>query len=252
MRDARNTCTVLCARAAVNWGLNDGGVAGRPGGSTVGTVTFEGAGTVAARDSGDYVGYVPFSEEPFGPSWEKERLADELVERTSVPWVWLQGFGKSIQWEDSRGSAAFVQAYWSARGVPSPIGQCRHSVQLACPLEDVRLGDSLQVCSAESETDAQAIARTSCAPMRYNALSRSWRTWAIYGEPVEGQSIAPAATVLAVGPQQFLGYIPSSLKVVGISDDWTKLANELLERTAGTTVWLAGPVKFYAPRRSNP
>ncbi|MFP2956384.1 hypothetical protein ACLEPN_00765 [Myxococcus sp. 1LA] len=193
------------------------------------------------------MGYVPFSLEPIGPTWEKERLAEELVQRTSVPWVWLQGLGESIRWEDSRGSAAFVQAYWSKRGVPNPIGLCRHSVQLSCPLEDVKLGDSLRVCSAESETDAQQIAQTNCAPLRYNALSRSWGAWVIYGAQAVSRYSAPSATVVAVGPRQFVGYIPSSLRVVGIHEDWMKLADELLERTAGTTVWLAGPARFYAP-----
>ncbi|MFP2930366.1 hypothetical protein ACLESO_35250 [Pyxidicoccus sp. 3LG] len=246
-KEAENSCTVLCARAAKDSENDNGGVAGRPGGSTGAGVVLEGAGILTTRDLGDYVGYLPYSQEPIGPTWEKERLGEELVQRTSVPWVWLQGMGESIPWEDSRGSAAFVQAYWSKRGVPDPIGLCRHSVQLTCPLEDVTLGDSVQVCSAESETDAQRIAQTSCAPLRYNALSRSWGTWAIYGTHEAGQYSAPAATVVAVGPRQFMGYIPSSLKVVGIHDDWARLADELLERTAGTTVWLAGPAKFYAP-----
>lgn len=198
-------------------------------------------------ESGGYVGFVPFREEPIGHATEKEWLAAALVDATTVPWVLLEGMGESIQWEDPKGSAAFVQAYWSERGVPHPIGQCRHSLQVSCPLRDVKLGDSLQVCSGESEQDAKEIAQTSCAPLRYNALSRSWGTWSIYGTHATDQDSAPSATVVAVGPRQFVGYIPSSLKVVGIRDDWATLADELLERTAGTTVWLAGPVEFYAP-----
>lgn len=246
--NAEDSCRQLCGQAWANpWG-NPGGIAGRPGGSDGGEVKLEGAGTLTTWEPGGYVGYLPDNPEPIGPTWEKERLAEALVQRTTVPWVWLEGMGESIQWEDSRGSAAFVQAYWSKRGVPGPIGLCRHSVQLACPLEDVRLGDSIQVCSAESETDAQRIAQTSCAPLRYHALSRSWGTWALYGSHGEGPSSAPAATVVAVGTGQFLGYIPSSLKVVGLQEDWAKLADELLARTGGTTVWLAGPARFYAPQ----
>lgn len=249
--DASNTCTRLCAaaaRGAPDTGKGSGGTVVRPGGSTKGPiVSLEGAGTLAALKSGGYVGFVPFSMEPIGHATQKEPLAATLVEATHVPWVFLEGMGESIQWEDPKGSAAFVQAYWSERGVPHPIGDCRHSLQVSCPLKDVRLGDSLQVCSGESEQDAKEIAQTSCAPLRYNALSRSWGAWALYGIHEEGPRSAPAATVVAVGPRQFMGYIPSSMRVVGIRDDWAKLADELLERTAGTTVWLAGPEEFYAP-----
>ncbi|MCP3100459.1 hypothetical protein LZ198_16440 [Myxococcus sp. K15C18031901] len=237
---------MLCSLAAESLEQN-GGVAGRPGGSTGEGVSFEGAGVLSTRPWGDFVGYLPFSKEPVGPTSEKERLAEELAQRSAVPWVWLQGMGESIPWEDPRGSAAFVQAYWSQRGAPEPIGLCRYSVQRTCPLEDVKLGDSIQVCSAESETDAQLIAQTSCAPLRYSALSRSWGAWAVYGVLGADSHRVPAATIVAVGPRQYVGYVPSSLKVVGIHDDWVKLADELLERTAGTRVWLAGPAAFYAP-----
>jgi hypothetical protein len=250
-RDAQNSCTLLCARAARNWpGTGDGntgGTVGRPGGTTKGGVLLDGAGTVAAQEPKGYVGFVPFSEEPIGYSTEKERLAAAVVEATTVPWVFLEGMGETLQWEDPKGAAAFVQAYWSERGVPRPIGQCRYSLQVACPLKDVKLGDSLQVCSGESEEDAKAIAQTGCAPLRYDALSRTWGAWALYGIQSEAQHGAPAATVVAVGPGRFMGYLPASLDVVGIHEDWAQLAEELLERTAGTTVWLAGPAEFYAP-----
>ncbi|WP_163865948.1 hypothetical protein [Myxococcus eversor] len=246
-KDAPNACTNLCDQARNDSGTG-GGVAGRPGGSTGGGVTLDGAGTLAPLESGGYVGFVPFKLEPIGHTWEKERLAEELVQRTSVPWVRLQGLGESIQWEDPTGSAAFVQAFWSERGAPEPIGHCKHSLQVSCPLEDVKLGDSLQVCSGESDTDAARIAETSCAPLRYDALSRSWKTWGLYGFHNEGPYRAPSATVRAVGPQKFLGYVPSSLEVVGPYEDWSKLADELLERTEGTTVWLSGPVKYYEPK----
>lgn len=246
-KDAPNACTNLCTRARQDSGIG-GGVLGRPGGSTGGGVTLDGAGTLAPLESGGYVGFVPFSLEPVGHTWDKERLAEELVERTSVPWVRLQGLGESIQWEDPRGAAAFVQAYWSERGAPSPIGQCKHSLQVSCALEDVKLGDSLQVCSGESDKDAQQIAETSCAPLRYDALSRSWKTWGLFGVHEQGAYRAPSATVLAVGPQKFLGFVPSSLEPVGPYEDWVKLADELLERTEGTSVWLSGPVKYYAPK----
>jgi hypothetical protein len=247
-QNAMSACSELCRTATGGpGGTDNGGTVGRPGGSTGNGVVLDGSGTLAALKSGGYVGFVPFSQEPIGHATEKEWLAAALVEATTVPWVFLEGMGESIQWEDPNGSAAFVQAYWSERGVPRPIGHCRHSLQVSCPLKEVKLGDSLQVCSGESEQDAKQIAQTSCAPLRYNALSHSWGTWAIYGTREEGQYRAPAATVVAVGPRQFMGYVPSSLKVVGIHDDWAKLADELLERTAGTTVWLAGPMEFYAP-----
>src|SRR5215217_998366 len=242
-------CSNLCDRARKDSGIG-GGVAGRPGGSTGGGVTLDGAGTMAPLESEGYVGFVPFSVEPIGHTWEKEQLAEELVQRTSVPWVRLLGLGESIQWEDPKGSAAFVQGYWSERGAPSPIGQCHHALQVSCPLEDVRLGDSLQVCSGESDQDAQKIAETSCAPLRYDALSRAWKTWGIFGiqEENEGPYRAPSATVRAVGPLKFLGYVPSSLEAVGPYEDWSKLADKLLERTQGTAVWLSGPAKYYAPK----
>ncbi|TQF15254.1 hypothetical protein FJV41_14335 [Myxococcus llanfairpwllgwyngyllgogerychwyrndrobwllllantysiliogogogochensis] len=252
-RDALNSCTNLCARAAKDSpgggnGNNNGGVAGRPGGSTTGGISLGGAGTLAARESGGYVAFVPFSLEPIGHAEQKEQLAEALVEATSVPWVFLEGMGESIQWEDPKGSAAFVQAYWSDRGAPNPIGHCKHSLQVSCPLQDVKLGDSLQVCSGESDEDAQKIAETSCAPLRYDALSRSWNTWGVFGYHHEGPYRAPTATVLAVGPQQFLGFVPSSMEAMGPYEDWSKLADELLERTEGTSVWLAGPPKFYSAK----
>ncbi|NVJ26115.1 hypothetical protein HUW62_33315 [Myxococcus sp. AM011] len=251
-RDAETSCTILCDRASKDspgaGNGNNGGVLGRPGGSTGSGVSLDGAGTLAALESGGYVAFVPFSMEPIGYSTEKERLAGSLVEATAVPWVVLQGLGESIQWEDPKGLAAFIQTYWSDRGTPSPIGHCKHSLQVSCPLEDVKLGDSLQVCSGESDKDVQQIAETSCAPLRYDALSRSWRTWGVYGIHTEGPYRAPSATIRAVGPQKFLGYMPSSVETVGPYEDWAKLAEELMERTAGTTVWLAGPMEVYAPK----
>lgn len=246
-RDAKNSCTRICMSAANN-APGNGGTVGRPGGSTNGEVLFRGAGTVRRRQSGGYVGFVPYSEAPLGYGLEKEWVAAALVDATTVPWVFLEDMGPAIQWDDPKGSAAFVQAYASEHGVPQPIGTCRHVLQSSCPLRDVKLGDRLQVCSGESEEDAKAIAEASCAPLRYEALSRSWSPWALYGAHSEELHRAPSATVVAVGPRQFLGYVPSSLQVVGLHDDWTRLAEELLERTDGATVWLAGPAEFYAPK----
>ncbi|MCP3169356.1 hypothetical protein [Myxococcus qinghaiensis] len=251
-KDAENTCDNLCAQAAENspraGGNNNTGGVVRPGGSTGGGVTLTGAGTLVGLEAGGYVGFVPSSLEPIGHASEKEWLAEVLVQHTAVPWVFLEGMGDSVRWEDPKGLAAFIQTYWSHQGAPAPIGQCPYSVQRACPLEDVKAGDSLQVCSGESEEDARHIARTSCAPLRYDALRRTWESWAVYGIRTEGPYRAPSATVRAVGPQQFIGYVPSSLKVVGPHEDWAKLADELLESTAGTAVWLTGPASFYEPK----
>nr|BDT36367.1 hypothetical protein MFMH1_60360 [Myxococcus sp. MH1] len=250
-RDALNTCINLCAKAAkdspgADGGIN-GGVLGRPGSSTKGGISIDGAGTVAALGAEGFVAFIPFRTEPlFGT--KKEQLADAVAEATRVPWVFLDGMGESISWEDPHGSAAFVQAYWNEHGAPRPIGHCKHSLQVSCPLESVKLGDSLQVCSGESEEDAKTIAETSCAPLRYDALSRTWKAWGLFGIPDEGPYRVPTATVLAVGPQKFLGFMPASLEAVGPYEDWNKLAEELLERTEGTTVWLAGPVKHYSPQ----
>ncbi|MCP3057679.1 hypothetical protein LXT21_02690 [Myxococcus sp. K38C18041901] len=250
-RDALNSCTNLCSKAAkdspgAGGGIN-GGVVGRPGGPQKGGVSIDGAGTVASLESEGFVGFVPFHREPlFGT--QKEQLAEAVADATHVPWVFLDGMGESIQWEDPHGSAAFVQAYWSERGAPRPIGHCKHSLQVSCPLESVKLGDSLQVCSGESEDDAKAIAETSCAPLRYDALSRTWKAWGLFGIPDEGPYRVPTATVLAVGHHTFLGFMPSSLEALGPYEDWNKLAEELLERTQGTTVWLAGPAKYYSAK----
>ncbi|MFY2556942.1 hypothetical protein ACN469_04880 [Corallococcus terminator] len=250
-KDAPNACTNLCTKAAENspragGGYNTGGGVVRPGGSREGGVMLTGAGTLVGMESGGYVGFVPSSIEPIGHSSHKEWLAELLVQHTTVPWVFLADLGDSSQWEDATGSAAFIQTYWSHQGAPAPIGECRYSAQRACALEDLKAGDSLQVCSNESEEDARHIAKTGCAPLRYDALSRSWENWALYGNWTEGPYRAPAATVRAVGPGQFIGYVPSSLKVVGPYEDWAKLADELLERTQGTAVWLTGPASFYA------
>ncbi|MCP3063687.1 hypothetical protein LXT21_33425 [Myxococcus sp. K38C18041901] len=245
-RDAKNSCTQLCTTPADNPPGN-GGTVGRPGGATKGDVLFRGGGTVRRRQTGGYVGFVPYSEAPLGYGLDVAWVASALVEATTVPWVFLEDLGPAIEWDDSKGTAAFVQAYSSELGAPQPIGTCRHVLQVACPLRDVKLGDRLQVCSGESEEDARLIAQTSCAPLRYEALSRSWSPWALYGAHSEQLHRAPSATVVAVGPRQFVGYLPSSLQVVGLHDDWVKLAEALLERTDGTTVWLAGPAEFYAP-----
>ncbi|GEN13220.1 hypothetical protein MFU01_82570 [Myxococcus fulvus] len=245
--DATNTCTRLCTHPANN-PSDTGGTVARPGGSAEGEVLFRGAGTVRRRQSGGYVGFVPYSEAPLGYGLEVEWVASALVDATTVPWVFLEDMGPAIQWDDAKGSAAFIQAYASERGAPQPIGTCRHVLQVACPLRDVKLGDRLQVCSGQSEEDARRIAQMGCAPLRYEVLSRSWSPWALYGAHAEAQFLAPSATVVAVGPRQFVGYVPSSLQVVGLHDDWTRLAEALLERTGGTTVWLAGPAEFYAPK----
>ncbi|MBZ4412603.1 hypothetical protein K8640_30695 [Myxococcus sp. XM-1-1-1] len=245
--DAKNTCTRLCTHPANN-PSGDGGTVARPGGSADGEVLFRGSGAVRRLQTGGYLGFVPYSEAPLGYGLDVAWVASAVVEATTVPWVFLEDLGPAIQWDDSKGSAAFVQAYSSERGAPQPIGTCRHALQVSCPLTDVKLGDRLQVCSGQSEEDAKRIAQTSCAPLRYEALSRSWSPWALYGAPSEQPHRAPSATVVAVGPGQFLGYVPSSLQVVGFHEDWTRLSEALLERTDGTTVWLAGPAEFYAPK----
>ncbi len=249
-KEAVNTCTILCMKAQQESGNNNtGGTLGRPGGSTGGGVVLEGAGTVAFKESWSFLAYVASSLEPVASSNEPEPLAALLAEQTAVPWVFLEGPWDQLEWNDPHGSAAFVQAFWSKNGSPKPMGKCEYAVQLPCPLEDVDLGDSIQVCSGEGEQDALLVAQTSCAPLRYNALGRDWRTFAVFGETAEGgEQLTPAATLLAVEQGQFLGFEPGSLEAIGPSEDWAKLAEELLERTQGNAVRLAGPPEFYAPK----
>lgn len=245
-KEAVNTCTTLCMRSLKETGGGFGSTVVRPGASTGMDVSLEGAGTLFSAANTIPVGVVPFSEELIDGSAGQQQLAQELVDRTTVPWVWLEG---QVNWGDSNGAEAFVQAVWSRNGQPRPLGRCDHSVQLACPLEDVGLGDRVYACSAQSEHDAYHVARTSCAPLRYNALSHTWSTWAIVGAPDDGgPPRIPSATILAVAPQRFLGFVPSTLEVLGPVEDWSTLADELLERTQGNALWLAGPSEFYAPQ----
>ncbi|AGC49169.1 hypothetical protein MYSTI_07897 [Myxococcus stipitatus DSM 14675] len=243
---ARIACTQLCMNAERDGGGFGGGGNVLSPVRTPGTgVSLEGSGTVLPQGRDGYVGFVPRTGEVVGPLTEKEKLGEWLVEQTQAPWLWFEPGNEATPWEDPKGSAAFVQAFWSQGGAPRPLGPCGHSVQQACPLQDVKLGDSVQAC-AKDEDDARLIADSACAPLRYNALRQKHRTLGIAGDSESTQ--APSATIVAVAPMQFIGLLPSSVEPIGPTEDWGKLVDELLERTQGTTVWLSGPPAYYSPR----
>ncbi|WP_338873005.1 hypothetical protein [Myxococcus stipitatus] len=247
-KEAENTCMTLCMRAERdNGGFGGGGSVLSPVGASGKGVSLEGAGTLIPGGQEGYVGFVPRTGEVVGPLTEKEKLGAWLVEQTQVPWLWYEPGKEAPRWEDPTDSAAFAQAFWSQEGSPRPLGSCGYSVQQACPLEDVKLGDSIQACASKEE-EARLIAETACAPLRYNALSLKWRPLGMMGIPQGEGPRAPSAVVVAVAPNQFLGFIPSSVEPIGPSEDWGRLVEELLERTQGTTVWLAGPPSFYGPK----
>ncbi|QSQ12171.1 hypothetical protein [Myxococcus landrumensis] len=249
LKNAEIACTMLCMNAERDaGGFGGGGNVLSPVRTPGKGVSLDGVGTVLPREQGGYVGFVPRTGEVLGPLAEKEKVGQWLVEQTQAPWLWFEPGKETTPWEDPRGSVAFVQAFWSKEGAPRPLGPCGFSVQQACPLEDVKLGDSVQACSNTDEEDARLIAETTCAPLRYNALRQQWRTLGVAGASESEGALAPSATVLAVGPMQFMGYIPSRVEPIGPTEDWGKLVDDLLEQTQGTSVWLSGPPAFYSPK----
>lgn len=247
--NAVDACSDICAREERNGGgFGGGGNVLSPVRTPATGVTLEGAGTLIPSERAGYLGYVPRTGEVAGPLAEKEKLGQWLVEQTQVSWLWFEPGKENSRWEDPTDSAASVQAFWKQDGEPRPLGSCGYSVQAACPLEDVKLGDTLLACSNKDEGDARLLAETACAPLRYNALSQRWKTMGMAGVQRDEGARAPSATVLAVAPMQFLGFIPSRVEPIGPSEDWRRLTEELLERTQGTTVWLAGPVEYYSPK----
>ncbi|WP_342377399.1 hypothetical protein NVS55_38870 [Myxococcus stipitatus] len=246
LQRAEIACSMLCLDSQRDaGGFNGGGGVLSPAHTPGKGVSLEGAGTVIPREGGGYVGFVPRTGEVVGPLAEKEKVGEWLVEQTQVPWLWFAPGKEATPWEDPTGSSAFAQAFWSQEGAPRPPGPCTSFVQQACPLQDVKLGDSVQAC-AKDEDDARRIADSACAPIRYNALRQKHRTLGIAGDSESPR--APSATVVAVAPMRFIGLLPSSVEPIGPTEDWGTLVDELLERTQGGTVWLSGPPEYYSPK----
>ncbi|MFY1826959.1 hypothetical protein ACN47A_13650 [Myxococcus fulvus] len=210
-------------------------------------VTLDGAGTIFQVQPGRYLGVPVSGDESVGPFHELEYVGELLATSTGAAWNWLVPGDEPIQWEDPYDSAAIVQSFSSEEGEPpQPIGQCVHAVVTSCAFDDPRWGDSLLICSNESEDDAWRVAETSCMPMRHEALVQSLQPWATYHVfPEVGVSRPPSAIITTTPHGFFLGYLPNTSGPARLGWEWTSLAEVLSSETQGAPVWLAGELELY-------